>query len=78
MLTNIATVSHRIGLVKDHGGHFSRASQSFFFSEPILKKFFLCDPLMDILDQGSPTFLKLRDTSCVPINAKDCQFDTHF
>jgi len=33
---------------------------------------------MDILDQGSPTFLKLRDTSCVPINAKDCQFDTHF
>jgi len=28
------------------------------------------------LEQGSPTFLKLRATSCVAINAKG--FDTHF
>jgi len=29
------------------------------------------------LGQGSPTFLKLRATSCVPINAKGYRFDTH-
>jgi len=29
------------------------------------------------LDQGSPTSLKLRATSCVPINAKDNYIDTH-
>jgi len=28
--------------------------------------------------QGSSTFLKLRATSCVPINAKGYWFDTHF
>jgi len=26
--------------------------------------------LLDYVAQGSPTFLKLRATSCVPINAK--------
>jgi len=29
-------------------------------------------------EQGSPTFLKLGATSCVPIYAKGCKFDTHF
>jgi len=29
------------------------------------------------LDQGLPTSLKLRATSCVPINAKDYYIDTH-
>ena len=27
---------------------------------------------------GSPTFLKLRATSSVPVNAKSYQFETHF
>jgi len=30
------------------------------------------------LDQGSPNFLKLRATSCVPIIAKGYWFDTQF
>ena len=30
------------------------------------------------IDQGSPTCLKLRATSCLSINAKGNQFDTHF
>jgi len=29
------------------------------------------------LGQGSTTFLKLRATSCIPINAKGNYFDTH-
>jgi len=30
------------------------------------------------LEQGSPTFMYLRATACVPINAKGYYFDTHF
>jgi len=29
------------------------------------------------LDQGLPTSLRLRATSCVPINAKDYYIDAH-
>jgi len=32
--------------------------------------------LLGLVDQGSPNFLKLRPTSCVPINAKGYWFDT--
>jgi len=31
---------------------------------------------LEAVNQGSPTFLKLRATSCVQMNAKIYQFDT--
>jgi len=36
------------------------------------------DELNIPLEQGSPTFWKLRATSYVPINAKGYWFDIHF
>jgi len=33
---------------------------------------------LEAVNRGSPTFLKLRASSYVQINAKSYQFDTHF
>jgi len=33
---------------------------------------------LEAVNQRSPTFFKLRATSCVQINAKSYKFDAHF
>jgi len=50
----------------------------FYTNSAVSRQVYLRALLVQHLQQGSPTFLKLRATSCVPINARSYQFDTHF
>jgi len=51
-------------LIKRNWGYFCFGSMRLFF------RFCFYEPHMYTIHQGSPTFLKLQATSCVPFNAK--------